>query len=164
MKAGDKVSVIDDDLGGTITSVQGSIVTFQDEHGFSHQVQKSQLVARNHAIYEGLKMEYKHEHRKVQSKRHNKSPFVLDLHFEKLVKDPSGYKSFERLLMQKEKLLQALDYCKENHLKSLEIIHGIGDGVLQKMVYTVLEGQANIEFHNREILHEQSGTVMVYFR
>ena len=80
------------------------------------------------------------------------------------MKNPLEFDSFERLFLQKEKLLQTIDYCRKNHLKKLEIIHGIGDGVLQQMVYDVLESQTNLEFHNREILHDQSGTVLVFFR
>lgn len=163
MKIGDKVSVIDDDLNGTITSVSGDTVCFRDEHGFTHQFPKKQIVVQNRDIYEDLKIEYKQEHRKNQSKKHNKNPLVLDLHFEKLVPNPNQYESFERLLIQKEKLLETLEFCRKNHLKKLEIVHGIGDGVLQSMVYDVLESQTGLEFLNRELLHHQSGAVLVHF-
>ena len=37
MKIGDKVSVVDEDLNGIITSVKGNIVVFKDEYGFTYQ-------------------------------------------------------------------------------------------------------------------------------
>ncbi|MCB4235826.1 hypothetical protein LDL59_14070 [Kaistella anthropi] len=40
MKIGDKVSAIDEDLQGTITSVKGEIVVFKDKYGFTHQFKK----------------------------------------------------------------------------------------------------------------------------
>lgn len=40
MKIGEHVSVLDDDLGGTITSVHGETVVFRDTHGFTHQYPK----------------------------------------------------------------------------------------------------------------------------
>ncbi|MGA9213325.1 Smr/MutS family protein [Kaistella sp.] len=164
MKIGDSVSVIDDNLNGKITSVNGETVVFKDEHGFTHQFKKEKLVIQNPSIYENLKIISKPEIAKPISKKHDKKPFILDLHFEHLVKNPTDYDSFERLFLQKEKLLNTIDYCRKNNLKKLEIIHGIGDGVLQKMVHDVLESQTNLEFQNKEILHHQSGTVLVYFR
>lgn len=164
MKINDQVSVIDDDLRGTVTSVQGNTVVFRDEHGFTHQYPKEKLVTVNRSLYEGLRTEIKQEHNRNVSKKHNRNHPVLDLHFEKLVDRPSDYESYERLFIQKDTLLNMLDYCRKNNLKKLEIIHGIGDGTLQNMVYEVLESQTGLDFHNKEILHHQSGTVLVFFR
>ena len=164
MKIGDQVSVIDDDLKGVITSVKGETVVLKDEHGFTHQFKKSQVVLQNPSIYENLKTIQKPEQPKIVSKKHNKNHLRLDLHFDNLVKNPSDYDAFERIFMQKEKLLETLNFCRKNNLKKLEIIHGIGDGVLQKMVYDVLESQTNLEFQNKEILHHQSGSVLVTLR
>lgn len=163
MKIGDKISVIDDDLSGIVTSVHGDIVVFRDEHGFSHKVEKKNAVIQNHDLYENIRVEKKQEHHRKVSKKHNRNRLVLDLHFEKLVDNPSEYDSFERLFIQKEKLLETIEFCKTHRLKKLEIIHGVGDGVLQKMVHSVLESQTGLDFYNKEILHHQSGSVFVDF-
>lgn len=163
MKIGDKVSVIDDDLSGTVTSVHAENVVFRDVHGFTHQYRKQDLVLLNASLYENLKAPQKAEHKKQITKKHSKNHLVLDLHIDQIVKNPEQYESFERLLIQREKLLNTLEFCRNYNLKKLEIIHGIGDGTLQKLVYDVLQNQTAIEFQNREILHHQSGSVMVYF-
>lgn len=163
MKINDKISVIDEDLNGIITSVQGNIVIFKDNHGFIHKYSKEQLVLQNADLYENIRVEKKHEHNKKTSKKHNKNHLVLDLHFENLVKNPLDYNSFDRLFLQKEKLLQTIEFCRKNNLKKLEIVHGIGDGTLQKMVRDVLESQTKLDFYNNEILHHQSGAVIVNF-
>lgn len=110
-----------------------------------------------------MAVEKKAEPVKVNSKKHNKNHLILDLHFEKLVDNPSDYESFERLFLQKEKLISTLDFCRKNNLKKLEIIHGVGDGTLQKLVYDTLESQIGLDFYNKEVLHHQSGAVMVNF-
>jgi len=161
MKIGDKVSVIDENLDGIITSIHGNVVVFKDDFGFTHQYDKKLLVFRNTDIYENLKVESKSEHALPKSKKHNKNHLVLDLHFEKLVKNSSDYESFERLFIQKEKLLETLDFCRKNNLKKLEIIHGIGDGTLQKMVFDVLQNQINLEFDDHEFFYHSSGSVLV---
>jgi len=163
MKIGDKVSVVDEDLSGIITSVNGNIVVFKDEYGFTHQYPKEKLVPKISSFYENIKVVKKAEPKKTISKKHHKNLLVLDLHFENLVKNPHDYDSFERLFIQKEKLLEVIAFCRKNHLKRLEIVHGIGDGTLQKMVWDTLESQTNLDFYNKEILHHQSGAVMVEF-
>ena len=163
MKIGDKVSVVDEDLYGIITSVIGNMVVFKDHYDFTHQFPKEKLLLRDESLYQNLKTETKSEVQKFNSKKHAKNNLVLDLHFEKLVRNTSDYNAYERLFLQKEKLLETIEFCKKNKVKKLEIIHGIGDGTLQKMVYEVLESQGKMDFHNNEILHQQSGAVIVYF-
>jgi len=163
MKIGDKVSVVDDDLSGLVTSVNGNIVVFKDEYGFTHQYPKEKLVPKLSDLYENIQVVKKAEPKKNISKKHQKNALVLDLHFHNLVKNPNDYDSFERLFIQKERLLETLNFCRKNNLKRLEIVHGIGDGVLQRMVLDILESQTGLDFYNKEILHHQSGAVMVEF-
>lgn len=163
MKIGDSVSVIDDNLKGKITAIKGKKVTIEDEYGFPYEYEAQELVLQEAEIYSQIRTIQKEEFSKPVSKKHDKKPMILDLHFENIAKGAVQVDPFERLFMQKEQLLKTLEYCRNNNLKRLEIIHGIGDGVLQQMVYDVLESQTNLEFHNKEILHHQSGTVLVYF-
>lgn len=162
MKIGDHISVIDENLSGVITSVRGEMVVFRDDFGFTHQYHKSKIVERNPDLYQNISIEKKSEISKPISKKHNRNHLVLDLHFEKLVDHPSDYESFERLFIQKEKLLETLEFCRKNHLKKLEIIHGIGDGVLQKMVFETLQNQMNLDFEDPFFYHS-SGSFMVNF-
>ena len=163
MKIGDQVSVIDEDLKGKVTSVNGEIIVFKDEHGFPHPYKKEKLVLQNPEIYEAVKAISKRETLKPISKKHNKNHLVLDLHFENLVKNPNDYDSFERLFIQKEKLIETFEFCRKNKIKELEIIHGIGDGVLQKMVHDFLIGQRNIDFEDDDFFYHSTGNVVVRF-
>ena len=165
MKIGDRVSVIDEDLLGEITTVIGNEIIIQDTSGFTHRYKKTEVVLRDVDFYQEITI-YKKPETVItkKSKKHNKNHLILDLHFDKLVSQPSEYEGFERLFIQKQKLLDTLDFCREHHLKKLEIIHGLGDGTVQKMVENVLQGQINLEFHHVEILHQQSGNVMVYLQ
>ena len=101
MKIGDKISVIDDALKGTITSVKGAVIVFRDEHGFTHQERKEKLVLQNPEIYENVPTVIKKETAKPLSKKHNRKHLALDLHFENLVNNPADYDAFERIFIQK---------------------------------------------------------------
>ena len=81
-----------------------------------------------------------------------------------LVKNPADYDAFERIFIQKEKLEETIAFCRNNNLKKLEIIHGIGDGVLQRMVHDYLVGQTNLEFDDDDFFYHQRGSGMVTLR
>lgn len=163
MKTGDSVSVIDDDLKGVIISVKGNTVAFRDAHGFIHQYPKEQVVPQVKDIYQNIKPIIKKDSTKPVSKKHQRKHLVLDLHFENLVKNPADYDSFERLLIQKEKLAETVEFCRTHRLKKLEVIHGIGDGVLQRMVHDYLSAQAHIEFEDHDFFYHHTGSVLVRF-
>jgi len=164
MKTGDKVSVIDENLKGKIVSVIANQVKIEDEHGFTYNFPKEKLIVVDSGFYENIPVISKKELPKNISKKHNKNPLKLDLYFDSLVRNPSDYEPFERLMIQKEKLLETIDFCRKNKIKNLQIIHGIGDGVLQKMVYDVLQGLTNIEYNDDGFFYHQSGNVEVFFR
>ena len=161
MKIGDKVSVIDEDLSGKIISILGDEIQLQDEHGFEYFFHQSRVVVQNEAFYHNIFVIQKEETTKNISKKHAKNEMVLDLHFDKLVKKSQEYDSWERLFIQKEKLQETLDFCRANKIKNLEIIHGLGDGTLQNMVYEVLKNSVHIEFEENEFFKHSSASVRV---
>lgn len=161
MKIGDRVSVIDEDLSGKIISILGDEIQLKDEHGFEYFFHQSRVVVQNEAFYHNISVIQKEETTKNISKKHAKNEMVLDLHFDKLVKKSQEYDSWERLFIQKEKLQETLNFCRANKIKNLEIIHGLGDGTLQNMVYEVLKSSAHIEFEENEFFKHSSTSVKV---
>ena len=116
-------------------------------------------MVQNKNLYHDISVVKKEENTKNISKKHAKNEMVLDLHFDKLGKPSQGYDSWERLLIRKEKLQETLDFCRANKIKNLEIIHGLGDGTLQNMVYEVLKNSAHIEFEENEFFKHSSASV-----
>lgn len=164
MKIGDQVSHKNLDLRGVITSVNGSIVVIKDEHGFTHKLDKTDLVPDASSLFESLKVnDTKKEDQKTRHKS-KKDYSTLDLHFDKLVEVPEFYDASERLHIQKTALLERIEFCKKNKISPLHIIHGLGQGVLQEMVIETLESKAFLEYRHTEVLKEQSASVIVYFR
>ena len=163
MKIGDLVSVIDDDLKGKISAFKGNLVQIEDENGFHYDIEKSKVVLYNHNIYDDISITVKKETSTKISKKNQTQPQSIDLHFEKLVNNPQDFESWERLMIQREKLIEKLEYCRSNNMKKLNIIHGIGDGVLQNMVHEVLQGFAGIEYEDHDFFYHSTGNVLVTF-
>ncbi|WP_417430286.1 Smr/MutS family protein [Halpernia sp.] len=164
MKIGDLISVLDETTTGKIISVGKNSVKIEDDFGFEQEIEISKIILRNDEIYKNSKIIIKKENLKKSSKKKGENSRTLDLHFENLVKNPTEYSSWERLEIQKEKLLEEIDYCRKNYIKKINVIHGIGDGVLQEMVYDILRGQTGIEFEENEFFHHSSGNVWVIFK
>lgn len=163
MKIGDLVSVIDDNLKGKISGVQENLVQIEDEHGFVYEIEKDKIVLYNHNIYDEIFITTKKEYSEKLNKKSEINTQSIDLHFEKLVKNPTDFESWERMMIQREKLIEKLEFCRVNNLKKLNIIHGIGDGTLQNMVHEILRGFANIEYEDHDFFYHSSGTVEVIF-
>lgn len=162
MKKGDAVAVLDDDLKGKISGFNGHLVLIEDEHGFVYEIEKTRVVVYSDNLYEEISFVEKKD---LGSKKTSKGNAVqtLDLHFHQLVKNPQKYEAWERLLIQRETLINKLEYCRNNNLKKLNVIHGIGDGVLQNMVHEVLRGFAGIEYEDHDFFYHSTGNVMVTF-
>lgn len=163
MKIGDWVSVLDDDLKGKIFTFNAQWVQIEDEHGFLHEIEKTKITPYQESIYEKIPLIFtKEEARKNAKKKHNNETSI-DLHFEKLVNDPQQFPAWERQMIQREKLIEKLEFCKENQIKKLNIIHGIGDGVLQNMVHDILRGFSGIEYDDHDFFYHSSGNILVTF-
>lgn len=163
MKKGDLISVLDETTTGKIISVAKDFVLIEDEFGFEHSIESSKIIPRESNLYEKSEVLIKDKSEKKISKKNSDNNRTLDLHFEKLVKNPAEYCAWERLEIQKETLIENLDYCKKNYIKKLNIIHGIGDGVLQNLVYDYLRGYSGIEFEEDDFFFHSSGNVWVTF-
>lgn len=164
MKTGDFISYLNERKTGTVVAINKDLITILDEHGFTEKVALNEIVLRDDSLYSRIAIEKKDEAIKIKSKKKSTATRTLDLHFHLLVKNPNSYSAQARLEIQKENLMDMLEYCKKNPIKKLNIIHGIGDGILQTMVFDILNGFAGIEYEDHNIFHQSSGNVEVTFR
>ncbi len=161
MKKGDRVSVLDENLSGTVTKIDSKTVIFEDEHGFLHQYPIEKLIIRSEEWTGNITTDSGKSGKKKSSGSVRKSTFTLDLHFDRLTPDHKKYNSADRLALQKEKILETIDQCMRSGVRKIEIIHGIGDGTLQNMVRETLEAKG-LEFYDNALYLDQSGSVTVF--
>lgn len=163
-KIGDMVSVIHDDLKGKVTSVNKDLVHIKDEHGFIYSFQSKELVLVDKDLYLGIVTEKKEEVTPKKSKKHNAAPMVIDLHWDKIATKHQEADPNVRITIQKEQLLDALEQCKRKGHKELRVIHGIGDGTLQRMVENFLASKVGLNYYHEGVIKEDSGSIFVEFK
>lgn len=161
MKKGDRVSVLDENLSGTVTAIDAETATFVDEHGFSHQYPIGKLILRTEDWAGNIITDSGKNTGRKSGGAIRKSTFTLDLHFDRLTSDPKNFSSAERLAIQKDKILETIEHCLRSGVRKIEIIHGIGDGTLQSMVRETLEAKG-LEFYDNALYLDQSGSVTVF--
>lgn len=161
IQVGDRVSVLDEDLRGTVVQVCGGQATVEDAHGFAYHFPIGKLVPAEAEIYSASPMVTKDRTPARKGKNFGKD---IDLHITRLHPNPNSLTPEERLFIQKEHLAEALQKRRLAGIKKFEIIHGLGEGVVQQMVYDYLTGRTGLDFHDKEILREQSAAVVVYLR
>ncbi|MCK9218485.1 MAG: DUF2027 domain-containing protein [Bacteroidales bacterium] len=71
---------------------------------------------------------------------------VIDLHIHELVEDPANLEKSEILEFQKSYFLQCLDSAMVNHFSKVTFIHGVGNGVLRKVLIEELKKQEGLEY------------------
>ena len=107
MKIGDKVSVLDEDISGSITAISKDEITIIDSDGFEYQYYKKELVLESNDFSDltifpqniseiiSEKEQKKNKHTpKVKSKDRNLPPMEVDLHIQQLVSKTSGLDNF----------------------------------------------------------------------
>lgn len=162
MKIGDSVSVIDQNIRGQVKKMEKNLILIEDEHGFEYRFSPQELVIHQN-LYDNTAIETKDKNTFNPTKKSPPIP-TLDLHLSALPKKIQSVKGAERLFLQKVLLQDFLDKQMQLPVSKVSIIHGIGDGIVQKMVYEVLQNRADVEFDEDGFFYHETGAVNVYLR
>ena len=96
--------------------------------------------------------------RKSQKKERSQSVLKVDLHIELLNKNHMYMDNFEIVQTQLNECHKRIEKALNSKINKLEIIHGIGEGILRKEVHTILRNY-NLRFY----LTKDGGATEVYF-
>lgn len=148
LKVGDRVVVIDATTKGVVTGVEGDCILVEEANGFELSYRKSQLAKvtedqsalSRYADIDNVmlrqKMTASKNTKKQVSKKKNKQPekppMEVDLHIEKLVKNPAGMSNTNILNLQLDTAKHKLEFALRKRIPILVFIHGVGEGVLQR--------------------------------
>lgn len=156
MEKGDKVQGIDQMISGRIISIKNEKVLVELDEGFEIEFLKNQLVkvenfpVNINEVNQSIKEKESKKVKKniIFNKKLGNSPLMeIDLHIEKLVKNPSIFSQKHDILLHQ---LDTARYWLEKNMnrgfQRMIFIHGKGDGVLKMELEYLFSRYPNITF------------------
>lgn len=175
---GDKVSVLDDDLNGTVLAVKNDEVTIETDDGFLMTYFVKQLLKINISsnlmdsikrinINEVIKEKAIPAPRsfvKERKEKHEISAPEFDLHIEKLVPNKRGMSNYDILTLQSETAKRHIEFAIRNRIPKIVFIHGVGEGILKAELDFLLGRYDNIAFQDGNYQKYGQGATEVFIK
>ncbi|WP_191859800.1 Smr/MutS family protein [Hanstruepera ponticola] len=174
-KIGDKVSVLDEDITGTIVRIEGAAVIIETDDGFELDFNKRELVLVNTSELSGdifsksSIVEIVHEkdrpkrnpQKKTKSKERLQPPMEVDLHIHQLT-NQKGMSNYDMLSLQLETAQRQLDFAIKKRIQKVVFIHGVGAGVLKTELEYLFGRYNNVKYYDANYQKYGLGATEVY--
>ncbi|MCR4030225.1 MULTISPECIES: Smr/MutS family protein [Flavobacterium] len=175
---GDKVSVLDEAINGTVVSVKNNEVLIETTDGFMMTFFVNELLKVQDAsnLMNSIKRFDLDEISKektgpkprsfVKEKKDKRDVGVpeFDLHIEKLVPNKRGMSNFDILTLQTETAKRHIEFAIRNRIPKIVFIHGVGEGILKAELDFLLGRYDGIDFQDANYQKYGLGATEVYFR
>lgn len=177
LKVNDKVAVLDDDLEGIVSKIDGGNIEITTAEGFVMRFEASELVkidvplddlARENPVdieevLKEKKLPQKPKSVRVKPKERNAPPMEVDLHIEKLVRSTRGMNNYDMLTLQMDTVKRQLNFAMQKRIQKVVFIHGVGEGVLKAELDYLLNQYDNLKFYDANFQKYGLGATEVYF-
>jgi len=174
---GDKVTVLDEAMEGTVMATDGLQITVLTTDGFELKFGPKELIKITH---NELKIGFSGQNvaqiikqkevpkprsfvKEKKSKREVPVP-EFDLHIEKLIKNFRGMSNYEILTLQTETAQRHIEFAIRNRIPKIVFIHGVGEGVLKAELDFILGRYEQISFRDANYQKYGLGATEVYFK
>jgi dsDNA-specific endonuclease/ATPase MutS2 len=175
---GDKVSVLDEAINGTVVSVKNNEVLIETTDGFMMtffvnellKVQDSSNLMNSIKRFDLDEISKEKTEPKprsfVKEKKDKRDVGVpeFDLHIEKLVPNKRGMSNFDILTLQTETAKRHIEFAIRNRIPKIVFIHGVGEGILKAELDFLLGRYDGIDFQDANYQKYGLGATEVYFR
>ncbi|WP_281632032.1 Smr/MutS family protein [Flavobacterium luteolum] len=175
---GDKVSVLDEAINGTVVSVKNNEVLIETEDGFMMTFLVNELLKIQEAsnLMNSIKRIDLDEISKektepkprsfVKEKKDKREVGVpeFDLHIEKLVPNKRGMSNYDILTLQTETAKRHIEFAIRNRIPKIVFIHGVGEGILKAELDFLLGRYDGIDFQDANYQKYGLGATEVYIR
>jgi hypothetical protein len=173
----DVVAVLDDDLSGTITKIEGSRISVNTSNGFELIFDAHELVKINqdklmdHAVFSNASIERvltekaskkRQNPPKTSSKERSQPAMEVDLHINQLVKNSRGMQNHEMLNLQLDTAKRRLEFAIQNRIQRIVFIHGVGEGVLKLELAYLFKRYEGLKFYDANYQKYGQGATEVY--
>ncbi|SHG97457.1 Smr/MutS family protein [Flavobacterium johnsoniae] len=175
---GDKVSVLDEAINGTVVSVKNNEVLIETEDGFVMTFFVNELVKIQDSsdlmnsikrinLEEVTKEKTEPKPRSFVKEKKDKRDVAVpefDLHIEKLVPNKRGMSNYDILTLQTETAKRHIEFAIRNRIPKIVFIHGVGEGILKAELDFLLGRYDGIDFQDANYQKYGLGATEVYIR
>ena len=178
-QVGDQVRFLNEEGGGVVTAVNGSLITVETEDGFDYQYQASELVKSggDYQISQAdldkvINQEKMDKQNARLSQRFNhldkmstSDEMEVDLHIEALIDSHRGMPNYKIVEVQMAHFRRSMQKAISRNMKSIVFIHGVGAGVLREEIRTELRNNfPGYEFLDASYQRYGAGATQVLLR
>lgn len=170
---GDKVTVLDDNINGVVTKIEGHLVYIATDDGFDLQFDKAEVIkvgnALSNSVFHNIEKAIQEKKEPVKrsftkQKKENTNEVQFDLHIEKLVPNTKGMQPFDMLELQIETAQKRIDFAIKNRIPKIVLIHGVGDGRLRAEIEYILKRYENLWFQEANFQKYGQGAIEIHFK
>ncbi|WP_353778414.1 Smr/MutS family protein [Winogradskyella sp. 3972H.M.0a.05] len=175
-KVGDRVSVIDENISGVVSRIDGNTIYIESEDGFEFSYQANDLVldkasdistsifshANSEQVIQEKETDRKPKSKKSKPKERSKPSLVVDLHIEKLVDSTRNMTNYDIITLQLDTVRRQLEFAMRKRIQKVVFIHGVGEGVLKMEMETVLRRYDNLKYYDADYREYGYGATEVY--
>lgn len=174
---GDQVTVLDEDISGIISKIEGLTVYVMIEKGLEMEFHVDELlktdpyntlksdVFSDHSVRDVISEKEQFVRRKsvkVKPKDRNQPQMEVDLHLHNLVDNERHMSSYDKLTLQLDTAKRQLDFAIGKRMQKVVFIHGVGAGVLKMELETLFRRYDNIKFYDADFRKYGLGAMEVY--
>lgn len=172
-KVGEKVTFMKESGSGVVKSFKNDhTAIISDDTGFDREIPVNELVKiygdQSDVIGIDFDAELVEEHvdssvsaNDVDDVRKFKDYWEIDLHIHEILESELGLTSKEMLDHQVYALRRFYRKARENRIRKIIIIHGVGQGVLRNEVRDFLAGQTGLEIYDADFREYGKGATAV---
>lgn len=177
LKIGDKVTVLDEAISGTVSRIDGTTVFMDTEDGFLMDFKETELlkmaekdtlkssIFSEHSFREVLSEKEQNVKRKsirVKPKERNQPMMEVDLHIHNLTENQRHLSNYDMLTLQLDTAQRKLEFAIGKRIQKIVFIHGVGEGVLKLELETLFRRYDNVKFYAADFQKYGLGATEVY--
>lgn len=176
LSIGDSISVLDENLTGTIIRIISDTVTIETTEGFELEFYENELikvetdsVLRTNAFSKSSFEEVVSQKEILKKKSHKVKPkerfqpaLEVDLHIHQLTNSTRGMTNHDMLTLQLDTAKRELEFAIRKRIQKIVFIHGTGEGVLKLELDYLFGRYNNLKFYEANYQKYGSGATEVY--
>ncbi|WP_053977749.1 Smr/MutS family protein [Mangrovimonas xylaniphaga] len=175
LQIGDKVSVLDEDITGIITTKKGDLFGIETTDGFvlefyAHELivieasLKSEVFSEQSAfeVIQEKEIPQKRKSQRTKPKERNLPAMEVDLHIHQLTPKPNRLSNHEMLTLQLDTAERQLKFAISKRIQKVVFIHGVGEGVLKTELEYLFGRYNNVTFYAADYQKYGMGATEVY--